>query len=140
MSDSYSGDQVPAGVRADAFFDKGASNIAKQLQLARPFVVAVCLTCLTSFSAFGQVWSKLPEKNVTDPAGGRLLAATGSMFRGAPRDWRSFGLVPPPNNGIASLAREGMDGNGVSSPLLSSSNFSIRFAAFPLAPPNKAWA
>jgi len=139
MSDSYSGDQVPAGVRADAFSDKGASNIAKQLQLARPFVVAVCLTCLTSFSAFGQVWLKLPE-NVTDPAGGRLLAATGSRFRDAPLNWRSLGLVPPPNNGIATLAREGMDGNGVSSPLLSSSNFSIRFAAFSLAPPNKAWA
>jgi len=139
ISDSYSGDQVPAGVRADAFFDKGASNIAKQLQLARPFVVAVCLTCLTSFSAFGQVWSKLPE-NVTDPAGGRLLAATGSRFRDAPLNWRSLGLVPPPNNGIATLAREGIDGNGVSSPLLSSSNFSIRFAAFSLAPPNKAWA
>ena len=93
MSGAYAGVDIPPGVAADAFYAKGASSIARLIEL---------VTCLIERREVGRsretvpVWiPRLPEHGV---AASSLLFACRECLRVSAHPFREFGSVGEPGS------------------------------------------
>jgi len=69
MSDAFSGDGVPPGVAADAFFEKG-TNLESLLQILEAIACSERQLDFRHSSPMAPIW--IP-RNGHDPAGGHML-------------------------------------------------------------------